>query len=99
LAGVSGAVTVRLVDPLLPPNDGAFRLTVDDGCGTLESVPDDHDRAPTLHIRGWSQLWCGTASASQLRLCGLLAGGEPADDEVLDRLFAAPGVAALLDYF
>lgn len=38
-AGVSAEVVLRVVDPLLPANDGTRRLRVADGRGSVEAVP------------------------------------------------------------
>jgi predicted acetyltransferase len=94
---VTGSVDLRLLDPMLPWNDGAWRLVVDAGEGRLERA--DTDPAATLTVRGWSALWCGAARCAQLRQSGHLTGGGPTEDAGLDLLLGSGGPAALLDYF
>lgn len=95
--GFTGEVGFRLVDPVLPGNDGAWRLSVSDGVGALERQHGEPDL--TVHVRGWSLLWCGVARAPGVRAAGLLAGGRPGDADLLGTLLGAGGPAALLDYF
>lgn len=94
--GVRGSVTFRLVDPLLPWNDGAWRLVVDAGRAALERADT---AGPALDVRGWSLLWCGAARAAQLRHSGLLAEASAEDADALDRLLGSGGPAGALDYF
>jgi predicted acetyltransferase len=95
-AGVTGSVEVRLVDPLLAGNDGAWRLTLDGGSGALEPATGRPDAE--LSVRGWSLLWCGAARTAHLRQSGLLTG--PSDDDpMLDALLGGGGPSGLLDYF
>ena len=92
----AGSVSFRLVDPLLPWNDGAWTLTLDGGAGRLE--PAAADPGAVLDARGWSLLWCGAARTPQLRASGLLTG-DPAGDGALDQLLGGGGPSGLLDYF
>jgi predicted acetyltransferase len=93
---LSGTATFRLADPLLPWNDGAWRLTLDGGEARLE--PAHSDPGPLLDVRGWSLLWCGAARSAHLRQAGLLTG--PTDqDAALDALLASGGPAGPIDYF
>jgi len=95
-APLSGTVELRLDDPLLPDNDGPWRLTLDGGAGALERAPADP--STVLSVRGWSLLWTGAARCAQLRQAGLLSG--PAgDDASLDALLGGGGTSGLLDYF
>lgn len=95
-AGNTGSATFRLVDPLLPHNDGAWRLAVEGGEGVLERF--DGDPSAVLSVRGWSLMWCGVARTPQLRQAGLLTG-PPSDDVQLDAVLAGRGPSGLLDYF
>jgi predicted acetyltransferase len=92
----TGSVEFRLVDPLLPGNDGAWRLTVEQGSAVLERASGEPDLV--LSVRGWSLLWCGSGRTAQLRQAGLLEG-PAADDARLDALLAGGGPSGLLDYF
>jgi predicted acetyltransferase len=92
----AGSVGFRLIDPLLPWNNGVWTLTLDGGVGVLEPAAGDPD--VELDVRGWSLLWCGAARAAQLRAAGLLTG-DPATDAALDLLLGGGGPAGLLDYF
>jgi predicted acetyltransferase len=94
--GISAAVDLRLLDPLLPGNDGAWRLSLDGGEGALE--PATGEPSAVLSVRGWSLLWCGAARTPQLRQAGLLTG-PPDDDPLLDALLGGGGPAGMLDYF
>jgi predicted acetyltransferase len=94
---VTGGLELRLVDPLLPWNDGDWRLDVRDGAGRLD--PATTEPQTTLTVRGWSALWCGAARCGQLRQSGQLVGGDAATDASLDLLLGGGGPAALLDYF
>jgi predicted acetyltransferase len=96
-AVATGSVDFRLVDPLLPWNDGPRRLTVEAGEARLE--PATHDPAAVLSVRGWSLLWSGAARAAQLRQAGLLDGGDTVIDAGLDGLLGGGGQSGLLDYF
>ncbi|MDQ1697487.1 MAG: hypothetical protein QOJ03_2840, partial [Frankiaceae bacterium] len=96
-AAVTGSVDFRLHDPLLPWNDGEWRLSLSAGEGRLEPAAADTDL--TLSVRGWSLLWCGAARAAQVRQAGFLTGGDTAADDRLDATLGSGGPAALLDYF
>jgi predicted acetyltransferase len=96
-AGLAGSLILRIVDPVIPANDGVFRLEVAAGSGRLEPAPDAGS-APALDVRGWSLLWCGAARCGQLRAAGLLTGDVASDSE-LDVLLGSGGPAGLLDYF
>jgi predicted N-acetyltransferase YhbS len=107
------AVTLRLGDELCPANAGLRKLEVSGGKGDLRrSGPDPARAGPltpgaatsgpltsgplTLGARGFAALYAGTPVAT-LRVAGLAAGGDPAEDAALDGAFAA--TAFMLDYF
>ena len=48
----------------------------------------EESRGPVLEARGLALLYAGAQSTANLRFAGLLNGGTPADDELLDALFA-----------
>ena len=82
-------------DPQLPENTGVWRLTVSKGAGRVE--PAEATGAVTrLGARGLAALYAGTPLAS-LRVAGLVDGGDPDTDALLDSVFAAQPY--LLDYF
>jgi predicted acetyltransferase len=90
-------VEFRLLDPVLPWNDGAWRLVVKSGEARLERASSSP--AAIVHVRGWSLLWCGQSRARQLRQAGWLIGGDDSIHDLLDRTLGSGGPAALLDYF
>jgi predicted acetyltransferase len=92
-----GDVEFRLVDPLLPWNDAAWRLVVDGGAARLEPASGEPDLQ--LGVRGWSLLWCGAANTAQVRQAGLLTGGDDAVGLRLDRLLGSGGLSGAYDYF
>lgn len=93
-AGLTGAVTFTVDDPLLGDARGPWRLWVDEGRGTLEPA----DAADVqLDVRAVGPLFTGFRSGRGLALAGLAVG----PDDALDRLgaaFAGP-VPHLLDFF
>jgi len=94
---VEGHVTFRLVDRDLPWNDGVWRLAVSNGEAVLER--SDEEPRVALDVRGWSVLWCSAGRAALLRQSGLLTGGDPSDDGLLDALLASGGPSGAYDYF
>ena len=82
-----------LVDPDLVGHDGAWRLVVRDGVGTLERDTRAGD-LPLLHVRGLALLYAGAADTGLLLRAGLLDRPMP----TLDAAFAGPR-PRLLDYF
>lgn len=82
---------------MLPANSGGWRLDVADGAGHL--APAGADGLARLHVRGWSILWCGAGRAAHVRQAGLLTGGDPQIDGVLDATLGAGGATGILDYF
>lgn len=90
----SGSVTLRIIDSILPANDGAIKLAVDGGCAAVEGV----DKASIeLDVAGLAMLYCGRHSPAHLRQLGLLRGDDN-KDETLATLFAGPQ-PSLPDFF
>jgi predicted acetyltransferase len=83
-----GTVTVGVTDPVLPANDGTFRLTVEGGEPRCE--PTEADPVVTLPMRALSQLVVGFRDATFLAETGAIAAA-PTDPAVasLDALFPA----------
>lgn len=83
----TAVVHLRLRDPLVPDNDGAFVLDVDrgeaaltpGGAGTVE-----------LDIGAFASLYTGWASAWTLAHAGRLTGGHARDLDALTDLFSGP---------
>lgn len=94
-AGVDAAVTLTVDDPELPGNTGGWRLTVSGGAGKTEPVTPD-PAALRLGPNGLAALYAGFPLPT-LRAAGLVSGGDPDTDPLLDTLFAAQPY--LLDYF
>lgn len=94
--GVAGSAGVSLQDQLLPGNSGSWRLEVSDGRGQL--IPAEASKANLrLGPNGFAALFAGTPLLV-LRTAGLVSGGDPAGDELLDAAFAG-SPAYLLEYF
>ena len=85
--GIEVEVPLTLRDPVLPDNQGRFRLRVRDGRGELE--PGGRG-GPALTIGAFSSLYTGWASAEMLRRAGMLEGGSDAQRAALDAAFAGP---------
>jgi predicted acetyltransferase len=95
-ATAQAAVPLRLADPELPGNAGRYTLEVADGRGALS--PFDGTTAPAAASRdgepvgfgprGFAALYAGVPMAT-LRAAGLVAGGNPRSDAMLDAVFAA----------
>ncbi|MEU8270865.1 GNAT family N-acetyltransferase [Sphaerisporangium sp. NPDC049002] len=96
-AGVSAETVVEVDDPQRPANSGAWRLSISSGGGTATATtaPPGAD-VPRLSIGGMSALFAGVPT-STLRRAGLLAGGAPGTDDLLDTAFAARPY--MIDYF
>lgn len=83
---LTGTVSLRLVDPVLPDLTGGYRIEL--GNGRAQCVRDDDPTGPELTARGLALLYTATQSMANLRLAGLATGGDPAADPDLDALFA-----------
>ncbi len=80
----------------LPAIDGTYALRVADGTATCEPTGGGTNRL--LSPRGLALLYAGVQTCANLRFAGLLTGGDPADDQVWDSLFAGRPVH-IRDYF
>ena len=92
---VAGAVALTVDDSLVARSAGSWLLTVRDGTGAVVASTPDAD-ALRLGPGGLAALFAGLP-LSTLRMAGLVTGGRPADDALLDAAFAAQPY--LLDYF
>ena len=72
-------------------------MTVADGRGTMTRA--DSEPSLRLTVRGWALLYCGAASAAQVRAAGGLSGGDTDELSLLQAILACGGPAALHDYF
>ena len=94
-AGVSVSVPLELADRVLPANDGSWQLEVAGGKGSLQRSGDGQAAgALRLGARGFAALFAGSA-VGPLRLAGLAAGGDPADNDALESAFR--GQAFMID--
>ena len=93
---VTGSAPSALEDPLLPGNSGSWRLDVSAGRGELIAA-DATNASLRLGANGFAALYAG-APVHVLRSAGLVSGGEPVGDELLDAAFAGRA-AYLLEYF
>lgn len=95
-ANVSGTIEVTVNDPVCPWNTGNHRIVFDTGDARVEQGDGSGVRmTPTglaLVLAG------GGVTAAALRRAGMLLGGSPEDDLVLDAALAGPR-PAILDYF
>ena len=76
--------------------DGGWRISVSDCTARCERASGVAE--PTLTVGGLSVLYAGVMGVSQLRLAGLVTGGDPARDADLDAVFVGPGFH-VRDYF
>jgi predicted acetyltransferase len=99
-AGVAADVTLTVDDPQLPGNTGTWRVAVAKGTGTVEPASGPLEPASgggvRLGPRGLAALYAGTPLPT-LRLAGLVTGGDPDTDALLDTVFAAQPY--MVDYF
>lgn len=93
-----GSLTFVLTDAAAPWNAGPWRLSVRAGSGALTRPLPADPAGPTLDVRGFALLWCGTATPAQVRAAGLLHG-DAGQDGALAATLGAGRTAALLDYF
>jgi predicted acetyltransferase len=94
-ASVSLDVALELNDPDLPALSGTWLLEISGGQGKL-TPGRCTDARLRLGPRGFAALFAGVPVAT-LRRTGLVAGGERAADDALDRAFG--GAAFMYDYF
>lgn len=109
---VAAALSARTVTPAIAADlefavaghpvdgqDGVFRLNV--GAGDLDcrriDAADGAD-LPTFTAGGLALLYAGSQSMANLRLAGMLSGGDPERDSVWDALFGG-GQFHIRDYF
>jgi predicted acetyltransferase len=81
-----GTLDLDLVDPLLPENNGRWRITVEDGVGVATRGGTG---AIALDVKALAPLYTGLSSAETLSDLGLLAGGAR-DLATASSLFAGP---------
>jgi predicted acetyltransferase len=93
--GVTLDVDLLVVDEQRGGNAGSWRLTVAAERGALTRHPDS-PQALRLGAGGFAALFAGVPMAT-LRIAGLAAGGDQAQDAHLDAVFTGP--AFMLDYF
>jgi predicted acetyltransferase len=84
---VRATVDLDLTDRQCDWNAGRWRLTVEDGNGTLTKGGEGDVQLP---INALSTLYSGYASATTLRQAGLLTGGSGRSDADLTAAFAGP---------
>jgi len=93
---VSGVLEISVQDQVCPWNTGRHRIVFDEGSAQVQSGSGSDVRmTPTgvaLFLAG------GGVSSAALRRAGMLSGGSPADDRLLDAAMAGPR-PAILDYF
>jgi predicted acetyltransferase len=97
---LSASVDLDLLDGSAPSAgapgpDGRCRWVLNSGAARIEPGGSGSTR---LDIRGLSVLFAGAGSTAMLRRAGLLDGGDPAADQVLDAAAAGPA-PAILDFF
>ncbi len=98
--GASADLILELDDPVCPWNTGRHRLVVEGGAGVIESGPAQPDLpcGTILTVTGLALLYAGGISVSTLRRAGLVRGGNPDSDALLDSVFCGPR-PSILDYF
>lgn len=94
-SAVRATVDLELADRQCEWNAGRWRLTVEDGAGTLEKGGAGDVQ---LTSNALSALYSGYASATTLRQCGLLSGGDAADWSALTAMFAGP-TPSIADFY
>lgn len=92
---VDASLHLALRDPRLAGNDGRFVLSVEKGEGRLE--PGGEGRM-ALGVGAFASLYTGWSDATTLALCGLLAGGSPEEQALLDAVFAGPPPSLCEDF-
>jgi predicted acetyltransferase len=92
---VSAKLSLQVDDPLLPENDGVYRLDVDGGQASVEHTTGKG--TVKLGARALGPLFSGYGSATQLASAGLLQG-DTSSIRTLDLLFAGP-TPGIADYF
>lgn len=95
-AYVTGTTAVTLADPLLPGNDGTWRLEVSHGRADLSRTAEQPGSL-LLGPGGLAAMYAGTP-LHLLRATGRAHGGSDEDDRFLDAAFTGPA-AYLLEYF
>jgi predicted acetyltransferase len=83
---ISAELEIQVVDPILPANDGVYRLRVADGRAAV--LPGGSGRI-TIGIRELAALYTGFQSPSELRALGLIDGPD-ADLALLGAIFSGP---------
>ena len=94
--GLAWRGTFTLAGDVLPGLDGAYAVTAEAGRLTCDRATATDDR--TLAPRGLALLVTGAVPCRDLRVLGLLSGGDPAQDADWDALVAGR-VRGVLDHF
>ena len=94
-SAVRTTVDLELADRPCEWNAGRWRLTVEDGHGTLEKGGDGDVR---LGASAFAALYSGYASATTLRQTGLLTGGDAASWSALTAAFSGP-TPSIADFY
>ena len=96
---VDATWTMAVTDPLVDRNDGRFRVTLDDGRATVESIDStDATIDATLGVGTLSQLVVGRHGIDAAERVGSLELAERADRRRLESCFR-PGSVCLRAYF
>lgn len=94
-----GGVRFAVAGDFLGRANGTWELEVAGGSGTCERVAAEvSGDVPVFSARGLALWYAGVQSAANLRLAGMLRGGDPARDRDLD-LFTGGRQVHIRDYF
>ncbi|GAB3623573.1 GNAT family N-acetyltransferase [Mariniluteicoccus endophyticus] len=94
---LSGGLRFGVEGDFLGHADGTWELEVSGGGGECRRTSAD-DAAPVFSARGLALWYAGAQSAANLRMAGMLHGGDPARDRDLDALTGGRQVH-IRDYF
>ncbi|WP_181687185.1 GNAT family N-acetyltransferase [Halorhabdus salina] len=83
---VEADLTLSVTDPLVPDNEGCYRLHVADGTGVVDPAPDN-DPDVRLEVGALSGLIVGARDATETARAGTVEFVRPGVDRTLDNLF------------